>query len=174
MDFPHQPSSWDKPSGESAGTVLLVDDDPTLRSAMRDFLANSGCRVLEARDSYDGLFLCAQYGAAIDVLVTEINLLPVSGIKLAENVLRLWPQIQVLCMSDCEEGEGVQHWMRYLNAEFLRKPFSPFHLHERVHGLMGKRYEDAPMPVLDFQPPAAEPQKRYTSMQDPLFWLKEF
>jgi len=174
MDFPLHSADYNRPPDEPTGTVLLVDVDPTLRSAMRDFLANSGCRVIEARDSYDGLFLCAQYGASIDVLVTEINLLPVSGIKLAENVLRLWPQIQVLCMSDCEESKGVKYWMRYLNAEFLRKPFSPFQLHERVHGLMGKRYEDAPMPVLDFQKPAADPRGRYTSMQDPEFWLKEF
>ena len=119
---------------------------------MRDFLAGSGCRVLEARNSYDGLFLAAQYGHGIHLLVTEINLLPVSGIKLAENVLRLFPQTQVLCMSACEETRPVRHWMKYLNASFLPKPFSPFDLHEKVHAILGERYEEAPMPVLDIRP----------------------
>lgn len=141
---------------------------------MRDFLSNSGCRVLEARNTYDGLFLCAQYGWGIHLLITEINLLPVSGIKLAENVLRIFPQIQVLCMSDCEETRPVKYWMKYLDASFLRKPFSPFELHEKVHDLLGTRYEDAPMPVLDVQPAEAGARGYSSNSGDPGFWLKEF
>lgn len=135
-----------------AGLVLLVDGDMALRRAMRDFLMQSGCAVLEARDAYDGLFLCAQYGTAIDLLITEINLLPVGGIKLAENALRLWPRLQVLCMSADAEPCGVQHWMKYLNAQFLPKPFQPFQLHEKVFTLLGRRLEDAPMPIMDAPP----------------------
>ena len=168
-----EPSWQGKPPPDLVRTVLLVDDDVELRTAMRDFLARSGLRVLEARDSYDGLFLCAQYGWSIHLLATEINLLPVSGIKLAENVLRLFPHTQVLCMSACEETRPVKYWMKYLNAAFLPKPFSPFDLHEKVHAILGDRYEDAPMPVMDDQPrPAAT---RYSSNSgDPGFWLKEF
>ena len=185
----------------SAGLVLLVDGDTALRRAMRDFLQNSGCTVLEARDAYDALFTCAQYGEAINLLITEINLLPVGGIKLAENAMRLWPRLQVLCMSADADPIGVQYWMRYLNAQFLPKPFSPFVLHERVFSLLGTRVADAPMPILDIltQPwadaPAPAPtharmpaiQPRWDAFRppadlslpvsgnaDPLFWLKEF
>lgn len=169
-----------QPPPDANQTVLLVDDDVELRTAVRDFLANSGCRVLEARNTYDGLFIAAQHGQAINLLITEINLLPVSGIKLAENVLRLYPQTQVLCMSECEESRPVKYWMKYLNASFLRKPFSPFDLHEMVHDLLGNRYEDAPMPVLDVQPSEAgdlsdRGARGYSSNSgDPRFWLKEF
>jgi CheY-like chemotaxis protein len=135
-----------------AGLVLLVDGDTALRRAMRDFLMQSGCAVLEARDAYDGLFICAQYGTAINLLITEINLLPVGGIKLAENALRLWPKLQVLCMSADAEPGGVQYWMKYLNAQYLPKPFQPFQLHEKVFSLLGRRLEDAPMPILDAPP----------------------
>lgn len=158
---------------EASRTVLLVDDDLELRTAMRDFLSNSGYRVLEARDSYDGLFLCAQYGWSINLLITEINLLPVSGIKLAENILRLYPQTQVLCMSSCEETRPVRYWMKYLDAFYIPKPFSPFELHEKVHEILGDRYEDAPMPVLDV--PSEAGGKGYSSNSgDPRFWLKDF
>lgn len=169
---------------EAPPTILLVDDDIELRRAMRDFLQASGCKVLEARNSYDGLFLCAQYGSEIDLLITEIDMLPVSGIKLAENVLRLWPQIQVLCMSESHEPKGVHYWMNYLGAEFLRKPFSPFDLHEKVYAQLQQRYRDAPMGVFDvptgsFEAPAIPPgaamgQGRSNNVQDPMFWLKEF
>jgi two-component system, cell cycle sensor histidine kinase and response regulator CckA len=173
--------SWQgRPPPDMARTVLLVDDDVELRTAMRDFLARSGLRVLEARNSYDGLFLSAQYGGAIHLLIAEINLLPVSGIKLAENVLRLYPQTQVLCMSACEETRPVKYWMKYLDAAFLPKPFSPFDLHEKVHAILDDRFEDAPMPVPDVRPgaaagPEAAGPARYSSNSgDPAFWLKEF
>jgi two-component system, chemotaxis family, chemotaxis protein CheY len=181
LDRTPQSQAWESfpeavPGGSGiAGTVLLVDDDSELRKAMREFLEHSGCRVLEARNTYDGLFLSAQHGPVIQLLITEINLLPVSGIKLAENVLRLCPQIQVLCMSESEEIKGVQHWMRYLGAEYLRKPFSPFDLHEKVHGLLRSRFEDATMPVLDvLAGPGTLPEQHSNNEQDPMFWLKEF
>jgi DNA-binding response OmpR family regulator len=170
--------AWQSPP-ESEGpdnpaTVLLVDDDPELRKAMREFLEKSGCRVLEARNTYEGLFLCAQHGPLIKLLITEINLLPVSGIKLAENVLRICPRIQILCMSASEEFKGVRYWMRYLRAEYLRKPFSPFDLHQKVQGLLRSR-EDTPLPIPDpREAPAASPEHPSNNEHDPMFWLKEF
>lgn len=197
MDFPEPSPHGAQPFPESGRVVLLVDDDAELRTAMRDFLSNAGCHVLEARNAYDGLFLAAQYGGSIQLIVTEINLLPVSGIKLAENVLRLFPQTGVLCMSACEESRPVKYWMKYLSASFLRKPFSPFELHEMVHDVLGDRYEDAPMPVLDVRPAGLgvaelisgtgryageesgaaglEGGRGYSNNSaDPAFWLKDF
>ncbi len=190
---------WQEPAApDERSTVLLVDDDLELRTAMRDFLAGAGCRVLEARNAYDGLFLAAQHGHGIRLLVTEINLLPVSGIKLAENVLRLFPQTQVLCMSACQETRPVRHWMKYLNAAFLPKPFSPFDLHEKVHAILADRYEAAPMPVPDVRPAGpgvadliagtgrfdgalreaasgrSVGQDYSSNSADPGFWLREF
>lgn len=133
-----------------SGLVLVVDGDAALRRAMRDYLMESGCAVLEARDAYDALFIIAQYGKSIDLLITEINLLPVGGIKLAENALRLVPSLQVICTSADVEMRGVKYWMRYLRADFLPKPFAPHRLREKVFALLGHRYEDAPMPILDY------------------------
>lgn len=173
MDNQDLTPAGEQPRQDDLRTVLLVDDDIELRTAMRDFLASSGYRVLEARNSYDALFLCAQYGWTIQLLITEINLLPVSGIKLAENLLRLFPQTQVLCMSATEETRPIQHWMKYLNASFLPKPFSPFELHEKVHAILGDQFEEATMAVLDV--PHETGARGYSSNSgDPSFWLKEF
>ncbi len=187
----------------SAGLVLLVDGDQVLRRAMRDFLQQSGCTVLEARDAYDALFTCAQYPGAINLMITELNLLPVGGVKLAENALRLWPRLQILCMSADADMRGVHYWMRYLNAQYLPKPFSPFQLHEKVFSLLGTHMDDARMPVLDILPDSIRPDpapahapvnarlpstlprwdafRSHTDTslpasngRDPLFWLKEF
>lgn len=133
-----------------SGLVLVVDGDAALRRAMRDNLMQSGCAVLEARDAYDALFIIAQYGKSINLLITEINLLPVGGIKLAENALRLVPSLHVICTSADVEMRGVKYWMRYLRADFLPKPFAAYQLREKVFALLDHNYEDAPMPILDY------------------------
>ncbi len=142
-------------------TVLLVDEDMGMRRGLRDFLVKSGFQVLEARNSYDALFLCAQHGQNIHLLLTELNLLPVGGVKLAENCLRLWPHLQVVCMSDPVHLPGIQYWMDYLGARFLEKPFSPFELHEAVHGALGLDTQRADMPIDDAfaLPVYASPEK---------------
>lgn len=180
MDTLDPSSAGAQPTSPDDGrTILLVDDDAALRTAMRDFLAVSGYRVLEARNSYDGLFLAAQHGPAIRLLVTEINLLPVGGIKLAENVLRLFPQTQVLCLSECEETRPVKYWMKYLSASFLRKPFSAVEFHERVSAMLGDPWEEAIQATLGAGPDPRDAEttgaRGYSSNSaDPAFWLKEF
>jgi DNA-binding NtrC family response regulator len=159
---------------EGAPLILLVDDDMELRTVMRDFLSLAGFRVLEARNSYDGLFLAAQHGAAIQLLITETNLLPVGGIKLAENILRLYPQIQVLCVSDCEETRPVRYWMRYLNASFLRKPLTSDELEERVRDLLSWDWEAVAAPGPDLGTPQIQLPGHSSNSGDPMFWLKEF
>jgi DNA-binding NtrC family response regulator len=175
----------------SAGLVLVVEDDAELRRIMRATLAEAGCSVLEARDAYEGLFACAQCGNALRLLITEINLLPVGGIKLAENALRLWPRIQVLCTSSDAEPRGVHHWMRYLSAEFLPKPFSPQQLQSAAFRMLAKREQDYPESATEaaawtaaapirVQPmPARSHTVRSAATHAPAsrnqkFWLKEF
>lgn len=167
--------NWDggQPN-ESAGQewVLIVDDDPQLRRSMREFLETSGFYVMEARNAYDGLFTIAQYGAQLRLLITELNLLPVGGVKLAENALRLWPHLQILCTSDMADAQGLAYWMRYLNAQFLQKPFSPFELHERVHLALGRHIQDAPISIMDYQATTVATKQR-SSNDEEMFWLEE-
>jgi DNA-binding NtrC family response regulator len=172
------------------GLVLLVDDDAELRRALATYLTASGCAVVEARDAYDGLFCCAQYGDAIGLIITEINLLPVSGVKLAENALRLWPRMQVLCTSANADAKGVRYWMNYLNAEFLPKPFTAEQFHQKVFPLLDRHKaavglpqggfpRQAPLPGGDADParyrePGRDGPKAESNSRNPMFWLTEF
>jgi DNA-binding response OmpR family regulator len=158
---------------EQGEWILLVDDDPELRRSMKEFLETSGFNVIEARNSYDGLFAVAQFGSQIRLLITELNLLPVGGVKLAENALRLAPHLQILCMSTEVDTQGLSYWMRYLNAQYLLKPFSPFELHEKVHMTLGRHLQDAPISILDYHEPATLDAMRSSNENDPMFWMEE-
>lgn len=153
--------------------VLIVDEDVELRRSMREFLEASGFVVLDAKNSYDGLFLVAQHGARLRILITELSLLPVGGIKLAENALRLWPHLQIICMAELFDAKGIAYWMRYLNAQFLEKPFSPFELHERVFTALGERLTDAPFSILDYRATSSTILERTNNQSDPNFWMQE-
>ncbi len=162
--------------GPSPGTVLIVDENIALRKVLRNFLHSMGFNVLETGNSYDALFMCAQFGPQIRVLLTEINLLPVSGIKLAENALRLCPHMQIICMAEHYNEDFTKYWLRYLSAEFLQKPFSFIDLHERLVNLLGDSMEDIPFPDFDASPIRESRQaqdQRERPQGNPLFWLSD-
>ena len=54
-------------------TVLLVEDDPIVRSTLADFLEAAGCILLEVENTLAALALLADPARGIDVLVTDIN-----------------------------------------------------------------------------------------------------
>ncbi len=161
----------------SQGTVLIVDENIALRKSLRDFLSRMEFDVLEAGNSYEALFLCAQFGPNIRVLLTEINLLPVSGIKLAENVLRLCPHMQIICMAEHFNEDFTKYWLRYLSAEFLQKPFTYIDLHERLVKLLGDAMEEISFPEIDEAPKPTHGEQageqRDRPEGNPLFWLSD-
>jgi PAS domain S-box-containing protein len=108
--------------GNSQGlTILLADDESSLRSAVAEYLRGSGHRVLEAHSPHDALELAANQVDTIDVLLTDIVMPEIRGTELAERVSRLHPGVQVIYMSGYAQGlpeAQVPH-----GASFLQKPF---------------------------------------------------
>ena len=63
----------------TVGTVLMIDDNEVLRSAVSKVLRTQGFRVLEADDGRSGVDLFQVHEAAIDVIVLDLNLPRLSG-----------------------------------------------------------------------------------------------
>jgi two-component system, cell cycle sensor histidine kinase and response regulator CckA len=106
-------------------TILLVEDDPSLRSVVRFFLEHSGYSVLDADNGVDALFIGSQYKGPIHLLFTDVEMSPMSGPELAEQLLQHRPRTQVLFMSGNHSEEQMLEGMCLLNARFLGKPFNP-------------------------------------------------
>ena len=131
-----------RPSGVSEGfmhfeTILLVEDDGSLRSVMKLFLEHSGFGVLEADNGVDALFMSGQHPGPIHLLLTDVEMSPMSGPELAEQVLLHRPETQVLFMSGNRQPEDLFNDMCLLNARFLGKPFNPSTLHHTVRQVLG-------------------------------------
>ena len=118
-------------------TILLVEDEGSLRSVMKLYLEHTGYSVMDADNGVDALFLSTQYKGPIHLLLTDVEMSPMSGPELAEQLLLYRPETQVLFMSGNRHPEELRDDLCLLNAKFMGKPFNPRQLHETVRGALG-------------------------------------
>ncbi|GEJ55771.1 ATP-binding protein [Anaeromyxobacter diazotrophicus] len=122
--------------------VLLVDDEPQLRAAVRLFLTGGGYQVIEAASGDEGLAAFRASGDAIDLVLTDLVMPGTSGVALGRAVAELRP-VPVLYMSGY--SEEVASGQEALPPErFLQKPFEREVLLERVHRALAA-HRDAAM-----------------------------
>jgi CheY-like chemotaxis protein len=109
-------------------TVLLVDNDSTVRGIVYAYLERGGYDVLAAGSGVDALTICRQFRHEITLLLTDVQMPGMSGIELAENVARLRPLTRVLFMS----GDANEKSTRDSNRTLLLKPFNGARLMEGI------------------------------------------
>jgi two-component system, cell cycle sensor histidine kinase and response regulator CckA len=116
-----------KPAEDVAGgceTVLLVEDEASVRQASRQFLARSGYLVLEAGDGEDALRVSGEHRGPIHLMVTDVVMPRMGGPKLAERLAEERPDMKVLFVSGYAENTVLQHGKIDVTTRFLQKPFS--------------------------------------------------
>jgi signal transduction histidine kinase len=112
-------------------SVLLVEDEDAVRELVHTVLEARGYAVVEARSGREGLRLCESHTGGIDLLVTDVVMPELGGRELAQGALKLRPGMKVMFLSghtqDVILKEGVEK-----GAAFLRKPFAPVELAQKV------------------------------------------
>jgi len=116
----------------SPQTVLLVEDEQSLRKLIRSTLVELGHFVLEARDAFEALEIAGKTPGAIDLLLTDVVMPGMSGRALATKLTALRPCTRVLYMSGYTDGAVATHGVLESGITFLRKPFTRTELTERV------------------------------------------
>jgi PAS domain S-box-containing protein len=104
-------------------TILIVEDEPLLRAANREFLDAKGYHVLEASNGAEALHVCQTHQGPIEVLITDVVMPGISGIELAKSVLAVRPEIRVVYMSGYTD-QTVDKRALAPDAKFLQKPCS--------------------------------------------------
>lgn len=104
------------PSGNE--TVLLVEDDESIRHLLKDFLGTLGYRVLSAGDGGEAVRLIESGGQA-DLLLSDMMMPKMSGLTLARTLKEVLPGLKVVLMSG-----HPQHLQSASGMHFLEKPFS--------------------------------------------------
>jgi signal transduction histidine kinase/PAS domain-containing protein len=106
-------------------TVLLVEDEEVVRNMTREILEMSGYKVVEAVNGIDGLKVCKEHDGVIQLMLTDVVMPQMGGRALAEQAVKLRPEMRVLYMSGYAEDAIVHHGVLDKGMAFIEKPFTP-------------------------------------------------
>jgi len=104
-------------------TVLLVEDEDTLRGFVRSTLEKNGYTVIDAHDGLSALELVSRQDSRFDVLVTDVVMPRMGGHELAQRVLEARPATKVLYMSGYAEEAIMPPHPEGQPVDLIRKPF---------------------------------------------------
>jgi two-component system nitrogen regulation response regulator GlnG len=107
----------------SERTVLIVDDDASLRRVLERALVRYGCRVLSAGSAEAAYTLLESQHP--DALLLDIRLPTMSGLALYLAIVHRWPRLEgrIAIMTGDAEAEEVRSWLQQHRCTVLRKPF---------------------------------------------------
>ena len=124
------------PAAGGTETVLLVEDEESVRELVRTILRSGGYTVLEAQDGQEGLDVARRHAGVIDLLVTDLVMPRLSGRRLAEQLTAARPGVRVLFLSGYAEDEAWPPVARGSDVAFLQKPFTPAGLARKVREVL--------------------------------------
>ena len=107
-----------------SATVLLVEDEASLRELNQELMEGLGYTVLQAAYGAQALQLAEEYSGRIDLLLTDVVMPGMSGRELAERLGFTRPEIKVLYMSGYTDNVIVHHGILESGIAFLQKPFT--------------------------------------------------
>ena len=119
-------------------TILVVEDDETLRKLVRVMLQSQGYQVLEARDGAEALARALDHPGSIQLLVTDVVLPGQPGREIAEQLRVRRPELEVLFISGYNDDALVRNGVLHGDIGFLQKPFSPSALGRKVREILDR------------------------------------
>jgi CheY-like chemotaxis protein len=123
-------------------TVLLVEDDESVRALMREILEEVGYTVLEASGGPEAVRLADEQSQPIDLLITDVVMPEMGGRQLVERLTLTRPGMKVLYVSGYTDDAVVHHGVLQADVAFLQKPFTLVGLAHKVRQTL-----DAPAPA---------------------------
>jgi two-component system, cell cycle sensor histidine kinase and response regulator CckA len=137
-------------------TILLVEDDPSVRSLATNVLQGYGYRVVVASDGREGLAVASTCQEGIDLVVTDVVMPGMGG---HDMVRRLWwtrPRTRVLYLSGYTDQAGLLMGLREPWTSFLQKPFTPEEMAAAVRQALDQKLTTTALGSSQ-TPPATEP-----------------
>jgi PAS domain S-box-containing protein len=133
-------SAQERPAGGTVArgseTVLLVEDEPLVRSLVHDILRKAGYQVLETGRGEEAVQIARRHGGVIHLLLTDVVMPGMSGLETARAVLAARPDIRVLYLSGYTDELVMRHGALGPGQAFMQKPFTPDALLRRVRELL--------------------------------------
>ncbi len=123
---------------EGKETILLAEDEASVRELTTRILRQRGYTVIEAQDGRSALAALQAHKGPLDLLLTDVVMPDLSGPDVAKKVLKQRPTVKVLYMSGYTDDAVLQHGVM-TGTPFLQKPFSPGALAAKVREVLDER-----------------------------------
>lgn len=115
-------------------TILLVDDESSIRMLIRSVLEREGYRVIDAATGREAIEILRRQSHNIDLLITDVRMPVISGPALVARLVANGWRLPVLYISGFVDEDLAHRVSSPVNL--LAKPFSPAILLSRVRGLL--------------------------------------
>ena len=136
LPFRYRPvcSQVNTPSEHRSETILVIDDEPSVRTLIEKILTMRGYAVLAASDAEEALRISGDH--EVDAVVTDIMLPSMKGPELVEKLRLHRPQLRALFISGFTADALVDGGLSPDDVAFVQKPFTGEALTERLRELL--------------------------------------
>ena len=122
---------------QGGGTILLVDDDPVVRSVASAMLAQLGFQVLTAINGRDGLKVFHAHGAEIACVILDLTMPEMGGEEAFRELRNVQSDVRVILSSGYNEQEVTQRFVGRGLAGFIQKPYTMASLRSALTRVLG-------------------------------------
>jgi len=110
--------------GHGKETILVVDDEESLRTVIVDLLGHLGYCTLSAANGQDALEVARDYHGKIDLLLTDVVMHPLPGPVLAEKLMSSRPEMKVIYISGYANSSLAPDGVLKPGTVLVHKPFT--------------------------------------------------
>jgi signal transduction histidine kinase len=125
------------PAPRGTETIMLVEDEPSVRHLAVHVLRSQGYNVLSASNGQEGLRVAQNHkGMPLDLVITDVIMPRMGGRVMAEWLKATFPDLKVIFTSGYTDDAIVQHGVLEAGVDFLPKPYTPSSLAHKVREVL--------------------------------------
>ncbi|MGE5647188.1 MAG: response regulator [Acidobacteriota bacterium] len=128
-----------RPAGSGGETILVVEDEASLRRLANDMLTREGYSVIEAASGAEALDVWQERGDSIDLVLTDVIMPQMSGPELVEKLKAVSPGVKILYMSGYTDDIIARRGFLAIEGAFLHKPFTLDELSQEVRAVLDNK-----------------------------------
>ncbi|CAN5438677.1 hypothetical protein BH10CHL1_BH10CHL1_34120 [soil metagenome] len=127
-------------NAKSAGCVLVIDDEKSVREVVRDILEMNGLHVIVAENGQMGIELFKENHTQIQVILLDMQMPVMNGEETFHSLRAFDPDVKVILSSGHDETEATHRFVGQGLAAFLQKPYDLDTLLAKIHHVLGHLY----------------------------------
>lgn len=132
-----EPEPDSMPEGNE--TILIAEDDATIRQMLKSCLEPMGYTILLAADGQEAIELGRTYGEDINLLLTDVIMPGMNGQELADEITKTRPAIKVIFMSGYTDDSIAHHGVLGPGVDFIQKPITLTRLAQKLRTVLKKQ-----------------------------------